>query len=39
LNHKRRLFEPPFDLFILDGSQQTRLTYDPRADWQPRWGP
>ena len=22
-----------------DGSEETRLTFDPRADWQPRWGP
>ena len=21
-----------------DGSVQTRLTFDPRKDWQPRWG-
>ena len=22
-----------------DGTEETRLTFDPRADWQPRWGP
>ena len=29
------------EIYIMhpDGSAQTRLTYDPRADWQPRWGP
>lgn len=28
------------EIYIMhaDGSQQTRLTFDPRADWQPRWG-
>lgn len=29
------------EIYIMrrDGSMQTRLTYDLRADWQPRWGP
>jgi Tol biopolymer transport system component len=29
------------EIYIMhaNGSEQTRLTYDPRADWQPRWGP
>jgi Periplasmic component of the Tol biopolymer transport system len=22
-----------------DSTEETRLTFDPRADWQPRWGP
>ena len=22
-----------------DGSEETRLAFDPRPDWQPRWGP
>jgi Tol biopolymer transport system component len=22
-----------------DGSEETRLTFNPRSDWQPRWGP
>lgn len=28
------------EIYIMhpDGSEQTRLTFDPRADWQPRWG-
>jgi Tol biopolymer transport system component len=29
------------EIYIMrrDGTMQTRLTYDLRADWQPRWGP
>jgi Tol biopolymer transport system component len=29
------------EIYIMhtDGTAQTRLTYDLRADWQPRWGP
>ena len=29
------------EIYIMhpDGTNQTRLTYTPRSDWQPRWGP
>jgi len=29
------------EIYIMhpDGTGQTRLTYTPRSDWQPRWGP